>query len=160
MSERIWNPEAGRTYADFAARAAKTDALLDRLLGRVDIQVEGLSGRERQGYCYFWDPITVKLSCPAIGTIRYTLDGSEPAAESPTYAKSFTLTKEQARPEKLFFNSRTKRYDATGNVVYVKARIFDAAGKPVGDAATIGRYWHKDPEELREEDRENERERP
>jgi hexosaminidase len=160
MSERIWNPEAGRTYADFAARAEKTDRLLDRLLGQVDIRAEGLSGRERQGYCYFWAPITVKLSCPAIGTIHYTLDGSEPAAESPKYAKPFTLTKEQARPEKLFFNSRTKRYDATGNVVYVKARIFDAAGKPVGDAATIGRYWHKDPEELREEDRENERERP
>jgi hypothetical protein len=99
----------------------------------------------------------VKLSCPPIGTIHYTIDGSDPAAESPKYAKPFTLTKEQTRSEKLFFNSRTKRYDATGNVVYVKARIFDAAGKAVGDAAAVGRYWHKDPEELREEDQANER---
>ena len=155
MSERIWNPDAGRTYADFAARALKTDALLDRLLGRVDIQVQGLSGRERHSYDYFWDPITLRLSCPPIGTIHYTLDGSEPALESPTYTGPFTLTKEHTRLEKLFFNSRTKRYDASGNVVYVKARIFDTAGKPVGDAATLGRYWHKDPEELKKEDQEN-----
>ena len=155
MSERIWNPEAGRTYADFAARAEKTDRLLDRLLGRVEMQAEGLSGRERQGYCYFWNPITLKLSCPAIGTIRYTLDGSEPTAESPKVTGPITLAKEQTRVEKLFFNSRTKRYDASGNVVSVRAKIFDDAGNPVGDAATVGRYWHKDPEELREEDQES-----
>jgi hexosaminidase len=156
MSERIWNPEAGQTYADFAARALKADTLLDRLLGRVDIQVQGLSGRERRGYYYFWDPITLKLSCPPIGAIHYTLDGSEPTLESPAYAGPLALTKEQTRSEKLFFNSRTKRYDASGNVVCVKARIFDAGGRPVGDAATLGRYWHRDPEELKKEDQENE----
>ena len=154
MSERIWNPEAGRTYADFAARAVRTDRLLDRLLGRVDMQAEGLSGGERQGYRYFWNPITLKLSCPAIGTIRYTLDGSEPTAESPKVTGPITLAKEQTRVEKLFFNSRTKRYDASGDVVCVRARIFDNAGKPLGDAATVGRYWHKDPEELKKEDQE------
>jgi hexosaminidase len=33
MSERIWNPDAGRTYADFSARVAATDTLLSRLAG-------------------------------------------------------------------------------------------------------------------------------
>ncbi len=31
MSERIWNPDAGKTYMDFSARVAATDALLSRL---------------------------------------------------------------------------------------------------------------------------------
>ena len=98
---------------------------------------------------------TIHFSCPPIGTIHYTLDDSEPTAESPKYAGPFTLTKEHTRLEKLFFNSRTKRYDASGNVVYVKARIFDTAGKPVGDAATLGRYWHRDPEEIQKEEQES-----
>jgi hypothetical protein len=158
MSERIWNPDAGRTYADFAERARETDKLLDRVLGLVDVQVAGLSGKENRGYCYFWDPITVRLSCPPIGAIHYTVDGTEPTAAAAKYADPIKLTKENTRLEKLFFNQRTKRYDASGNVVCVKARIFDAAGKPVGEAATIGRYWHKDPEELRKEEQEKPRE--
>ena len=32
MSERIWNPDAGRTVADFTERLRATDALLSRLL--------------------------------------------------------------------------------------------------------------------------------
>lgn len=32
MSERIWNPDAGRTFADFSARLEAADSRLDRLL--------------------------------------------------------------------------------------------------------------------------------
>jgi hexosaminidase len=32
MSERIWNPDAGRNYRDFAARLNATDAALSKLL--------------------------------------------------------------------------------------------------------------------------------
>ncbi len=32
MAERIWNPQAGRTFADFEARLKDTDAKLDKLL--------------------------------------------------------------------------------------------------------------------------------
>ena len=151
MSERVWNPDADRTFADFAARAAAADQLLNRLLGLVEVREEGLSGRERGGFHYFWEPITVRLAAPPIGAIRYTLDGKDPTAESPAYAAPLVLTKDSTHSEKLFFNSRTKRYDATGNVVDVKARLFDATGKPLGDVVTVRRYWHKDPAELEQE---------
>jgi hexosaminidase len=32
MSERLWNPEAGRSYQDFSARLNATDAALTKLL--------------------------------------------------------------------------------------------------------------------------------
>jgi hexosaminidase len=152
MSERIWNPDAGKTYADFAARARATDRLLDRVLGLIEVQADGLSGRQRGDFYYFWEPVTVRLSCPPIGTIRYTLDGKEPSAESPPYAGPFTLTRDNTHLEKLFYDRRVGRHLAQGDVVRVKARIFDAAGRPLGDAVTVRQYWHKDPAELEKEE--------
>ena len=146
MSERLWNPDAGRTFEDFARRAQAADDLLDRLLGIVEVKVKGLPGGGRGGFFYFWDPITVELSCPPIGTIHYTTDGSEPTPASPTYTGPITITAADARPEKLFFNHRTKRYEARGDVVRLKARIFDGAGKPLGDVTTVLRLWHKRPD--------------
>ncbi|MCX7048534.1 MAG: chitobiase/beta-hexosaminidase C-terminal domain-containing protein [Candidatus Sumerlaeota bacterium] len=93
----------------------------------------------------------MKLACPPIGTIHYTLDDEDPTAVSPAYSGPFMITKENTRPKKLFFDSRTKRYQASGNVVHLKARIFDAAGKPVGDVVTLGRYWHRSAEEIKAE---------
>ena len=154
MAERIWNPDAGRAYADFAQRARATDALLDRVLGIIDVRTRGLSGKERGGFYYFWHPVTVEMSCPPIGTIHYTIDGTEPTTASPSYKKPFTLTKDDTHLEKLFFNHRTKRYQARGDVVRVKARIFDAAGKPLGEVTTVQRYWHKNPDELKREEEE------
>ena len=151
MSERIWNPEAGKTYGDFAARAGKTDRLLDRLVGIIDVKVEGDLGSERHGYRYFFNPVTVKLSAPAIGSIHYTLDESEPTAQSPVYAGPITIAKENTRLEKLFFNSRTKRYDDSGNTAYVKARLFDPGNKAIGDVTTLVRFWHKSPEEIKKD---------
>jgi len=145
MSERIWNPEAGKTYAEFAVRAAGADKLLDRLLGFVEVQAEGLSGRQYRDFAYFWDPITVRLSALPIGTIHYTTDGKEATLQSPKYAGPIRLGKDNTHLEKLFYNSRTKRFETSGNVVRVKARMFDAAGQPLGDVITVRQYWHEDP---------------
>jgi hexosaminidase len=147
MGERIWNPDAGKTYAGFAARAAKTDKLLDRVLGFVDVQAEGLSGKQYRGFEYFWDPIAVRLSAVPVGTIHYTIDGKDPTLQSPKYAGPIRLGKDDARLEKLFFNGRTKRFEDSGDVVRVKARTFDAAGRPVGDVVTVRQYWRKNPAE-------------
>ncbi len=151
MSERLWNPDAGKTYADFALRARHTDKLLDCLLGFVDVQVEGAIGAERHGYQYFWEPITVKLSALPLGTIRYTLDDTNPTAASSAYSGPIRIMKENTEFRKLFYSSRTKKYQASGNVVHLKAQMFNAAGKPVGEVVTLGRYWHRSPEEVKAE---------
>jgi hypothetical protein len=151
MSERIWSPHADKTYDDFAARAVKTDALLDRLHGVIDVQTEGLTGEQYQGsylasylpYYYFTGPITVTMYPLPLGDVRYTVDDKEPTLQSPKYAAPLTLTKESTHFEKLFYNSRAGRYEAEGDIVRVKARMFDAEGKPIGDVVTIRQYWYK-----------------
>ncbi len=143
MSERIWNPEAGKTYPDFAARAAATDQLLDRLLGLVKVRAEGLSGKEYHSFEYFWEPITVRLSAPAIGTIRYSTDGKTPTSQSPRYSGPIRLSKDDTHLEKLFYNHRKGHYEDQGDVVRLKARIFDAADQPIGDLVTLRQYWHQ-----------------
>jgi hexosaminidase len=152
MSERIWNPVAGKTYADFAARAAKSDQLLDRVLGFVAVETEGLSGKQYRGFAYFWDPITVRLSAVPVGTIHYTIDGKEPTPQSPKYTAPIRLSKSDTHSEKLFYDRRKGRFEATGDVLRVKARMFDAAGRPVGDVVTLRQYWHQDPAEQKAEE--------
>ena len=129
MSERIWNPDASKTYADFALRAQKADELLDRLIGGVAVRSEGTTGQPDRGYDLFNKSVTVSLSAPAIGTIHYTLDGKEPTTQSPRYESPITITAAQTHHEKLFFNHRTKRYMDEGNICTLKARIFNSAGK-------------------------------
>jgi len=143
MSERIWNPDAGKTYADFAARAVKTDALLDRILGFINVQTKGLSGQEDRGFYYFAGPITVTLQPLPLGAVHYTVDDKEPTLQSLKYTAPLTLTKESTHFEKLFYNSRAGRYEAQGDIVRVKAQMFDAEGKPIGDVVTIRQYWYK-----------------
>lgn len=140
MSERIWNPGAGRTYADFSLRAAHADQLLDRLLGVVEVRAEGVSGPEDRGFVPFRQSVTITMLPLPLGEVRYTIDGSEPGPASARYNAPFTLSKADTRHEKLFFNSRTKRHEQEGEVVRVKARMFDGAGKPVGEVVTLRQY--------------------
>lgn len=142
MSERIWNPDAQKTSADFATRAANTDALLDRMLGIVDVQATGTTGEDR-GYELFETPLTISLSAPAIGSIRYTINGAVPTVDSPLYTAPITISGSDTKFEKLFYNSRTGNYGAEGYVAHLQARIFDAAGEPIGDVVTLRNYWHK-----------------
>jgi hexosaminidase len=140
ISERTWNPKLGKTYADFAPRAVKTDALLDRLHGVVDIRAAGVAGSENRGFLHFLDSVKVTLAPLPLGVLRYTIDGSDPTNASPAYSTPITLTRSNTKHEKLFYNSRTKRFGDEGDVVRVKARIFDKAGKPVGDVVTLRQF--------------------
>jgi N-acetyl-beta-hexosaminidase len=165
MSERIWNPAAGKTYADFAERFAVTDDLLDRVLGFIRVETDGLPpqdpeefaffinthGADRvenaaaalKDYKYFKDPIKVELSSLQIGDIRYTTDGSLPTEDSPKYHSPIHLDRESTSHVKLLWNTRIKRHMADGRLAIVKALLFDADGKPLGDAVTIARYLYK-----------------
>ena len=109
MSERIWNPGAGKTYPDFARRLAATDQLLDRLVQQFNVRAEGLLS---PGEFRFDQSITLTLAPgPATrGAIRYTLDGKEPGTNSPAYVGPIRLT----------------------NTTDFRARAFDDANQPVG----------------------------
>jgi hypothetical protein len=59
VAERAWNPDAGGTFADFKARLAHTDALLDKLVNPIAIQVQGQLVRDENT---FDEPLTVTLT--------------------------------------------------------------------------------------------------
>jgi hexosaminidase len=95
--ERTWGPDNAFSPANLARRIEGTDRLLDRILYgfaiRHDQAIEGDMFRIR-----VIQPTLLTLETfPAMGTVRYTLDGTEPTAQSPAadkpirIADSFTL---------------------------------------------------------------------
>jgi len=109
MSERIWNPGAGKTYEDFEKRLFANDRRLQLLVHRFAVSAEGLRSSVEPK---FDRSATLTLSpLPTFkGTIRYTLDGKDPTANSPAYIEPI-------------------RVAASTNI---KAQAFDQDGKPVG----------------------------
>ena len=90
MSERIWFDKAGKTFAEFQSRVLKTDAILDRLIHKMDVQVTNLT---RPTIAQFDDSVTVtaKPSENTQGVIRYALDRAIPTATSPVFSEPMKL---------------------------------------------------------------------
>jgi hexosaminidase len=119
FSERTWNPDAGRTFEDLVKRRKATDALLQRIVYPVQIQVqhEYVAG----------DPVfshEQAIGCRSTlpGTIRYDLAdnwNSFPSASSPRYIAPIVITSSTA----------------------VSFQLFDKNNKPVG--APAQRYFSK-----------------
>ncbi|MCY2931307.1 MAG: family 20 glycosylhydrolase [Planctomycetota bacterium] len=107
--ERIHSPDANKTYEDFDRRYQHEDELLDLLLHKFAVRPEGQTINTDK---VFTKSLKLTLGpSPAVkGTIRYTLDGSMPKADSPAYTAPITL------------NASTK----------FNAQFFGEDGKPAG----------------------------
>ncbi len=122
--ERIWNTHAGRPFEDMADRFTRADHRLDRLLYGFDIQLQGLNhprdtwvdvGVDANGLnSGFARTLTVTLTPTIPGTVRYTLDGSDPMPQSPALNGPLTIT----------------------DSVTLRARLFDDSGR------LLGQTWH------------------
>ncbi|MCX7047357.1 MAG: family 20 glycosylhydrolase [Candidatus Sumerlaeota bacterium] len=124
MSERIWNPQAGRDYKDFEARFKASDARLERLIHCVSFQPEGLAqpGKDEFDINLFHEPMTLKMSARAKDAqIHYTLDGKAPSPSSPLYAGPIKIEKDTV----------------------VRAAAFDAAGRRLGYMTGDSYYFEK-----------------
>jgi hexosaminidase len=83
VGERSWNPKAGGTLAEFRVRLAHTDAILEKLVNPITIQVQGDLGCDENT---FEEPLTITLAARAKGlTIKYTLDNSMPSKSWKVY---------------------------------------------------------------------------
>ncbi|MCF7734358.1 MAG: family 20 glycosylhydrolase [Akkermansiaceae bacterium] len=107
MSERVWSPEAGKSWPDFQQRLAAADAILGHLVHQVRWTCEGFSNVEER---LFDASLTLTMTAAAAGTIRYTLDGKAPTAESTVSTSPLVI-------------------DQT---TFVRAGLFDSADKQVG----------------------------
>jgi N-acetyl-beta-hexosaminidase len=115
MAEPNWNAAAGRTFEDYQKRFTAPDALLERLLYGMRVQVKGLTPVTtlydiNQPY-WFSDKAQVAFATVIPGSqIRYTLDDKEVTPESALYAGPIMLDR----------------------TTTVRARLFTAGGNPLG----------------------------
>lgn len=117
VGERAWNPKAGGTLAEFKARLAHTDAILEGLVHPITIQVQGERVRDENT---FEEPLTITLVPKRKDlTTKYTLDNSLP-------------------------NKTWKIYTGPINVdrtVHLRAGLFD--GQDVQQGYLVGRWFRR-----------------
>jgi N-acetyl-beta-hexosaminidase len=119
MIERIWNPDAEKSYAEFEHRWRSTNEKLAKLILPVEISATGLWRPDPEpeddniwlvDHSLFEKQVTVTLSAvrPLRNgeVIRYTLDGEDPTAESPVYREPFVLTKDNCEKHSVTVKGR------------------------------------------------------
>lgn len=114
--------------------------------GDLAISASGLSGEKEGDIEKFVGAVEVTIAQPDTeGTIRYTTDGTEPAATSREYDGPFTLTHEDTRVQKILYDRRIGRHREQGWVVTVRARRFDRANKLINGLGVTRTYWYVGP---------------
>lgn len=96
FNEPVYNPSANRGTADFIRRAVALDPIIDKMIYGLTFRVEGKLDPLvfNQTGAIFTDTMTLTLdSTYPAGQVRYTLDESEPKADSTPYTKPITIDK-------------------------------------------------------------------
>ncbi|MCY2929447.1 MAG: family 20 glycosylhydrolase [Planctomycetota bacterium] len=116
-----------RDYSDFGRRLRRTDVTLDALLTGVQVTespdpvarwMEAGGNPDGEGPPTLFmlaAPFKVTMTAPGDCTIRYTLDGKDPGADSPRYEAPFTISEARGSERAM-----------------LRAAAFDAVGKPIG----------------------------
>lgn len=107
--ERTWGPDNVFATNDFARRLSVTDRVLDRMLYGFAIRYDPAVTPDLGGVKVA-TPVMLSLEThPALGKVRYTVDGTEPDAHSPVADKPIRIS----------------------DNFTIQARLFDNGGKPV-----------------------------
>jgi len=109
-SERLWNPDAEKTFDDFKVRRSHTDKCTQNILYPVSFGVNGLLD---PADVTFDTSLSITMQSSLPGTIRYTVEKpweSYPSQDSKAYSKPITID----------------------DTMTVSARLYDEQGQPVG----------------------------
>ena len=131
VAEKAWNPGAGGTLAEFKARLAPTDQILDKLVNPISIQVKGTFTEDENT---FTDPLTITLVPRLKGHIvKYTLDNSMPNEKWKVYTGPLTANETVHLRAGLFDDKGVRQGPLVGawfrSQIPVKPNL--ATGKPV-----------------------------
>jgi len=123
--ERTWGPDTKIVEPEFRKRQSVCDARMDKLVRPVRISVEGkvIDPPGGPDGIFYDGPLTVTLSSAVTGgRIRYTLDQTEPKANSPLYDKPLHLSES----------------------AMVRAALFDESGAIIGNISLSPRCYYVD----------------
>jgi hexosaminidase len=131
VGEKAWNPGAGGTLTDFKARLARTDAILDKLVNPISIQVKGAFIQDENT---FTGPLTITL-VPLTKqlTLKYTLENSLPNNKWQVYTAPITANQTVHLRAGLFDDQGVQQGHLVGSwfnrKLVIKPNL--ATGKPV-----------------------------
>jgi hypothetical protein len=127
--ERLYSPWSRRSFEDYLARFAHTDALLEKLLYPVEVKLDGLINTQEN--LYHNRPVTVALRSPIKDAkIYYTVGGKNPTPETGTlYGGPFQIDPKQAG--EVFISGYY------GPRAELRIRAFGPDGKPLGGTKWI-----------------------
>ena len=136
MAEIAWRHDPKRDYPGFAARSSATETVRRRAFYPVEIVCDSLAVPEDG---VFHDRTRVTLQTGGMrGEVRYTLDGTEPAASSALYGEPLTIDKSTIVRAALFQDGKQISHGSRLSLTCVKPIKNLALGKPVTSNRTSG----------------------
>jgi hexosaminidase len=142
--ERTWGPDNSFTPANFARRLEGTDRVLDRMLYGFAIRHEGAVTGDLLGTKVAKPTKLTLESFPSLGTVRYTLDGSEPTAQSPAADKPIQVSDNFTIQARLFDPQGQPSMPAWAQAYTFEPLSISAQGM-IKDAAGKDTAWFADP---------------
>ncbi len=92
MSQQVWSPGSGGDYAAFALRLAATESMLDRMLYGFTLEVAQAKCLSECVSIYQKEATVTARPLSEGLSIRYTLNGQEPAPDSPLLEGPLKIT--------------------------------------------------------------------
>ncbi len=112
----------------------------------IAVATTGLSGNTVSNVAMFLDPITVTLTASGPGVIRYTLNGGEPTATSPSYDQPLVLTTADCKVQGILWNRAIAQYTWFAPTVIVRAHLFSPDGVKLSGLTSTSTYWNTSPD--------------
>lgn len=134
LAEIAWNSETPKKYSNFQTKKVSTESIRQAYFHPVSITAANLA-LERESV--FHNHTVVKMTAPA-GTIRYTLDGSEPSIKSSIYQSPLELEKSTTVRATAFQDSKQLAHGTRRTFVGVHPTPNLALGKPATTNITTG----------------------
>lgn len=135
MAAVAWNTAGEKDYADFEERSTATEQTRLRAFHPCAIEASPLA-LETEGV--FHHRTTVTLSSRVPGTLRYTLDGTDPGPDSARYTGPFVLNRTTTVRAAVFGRDGQIGYGSRRTFVMVEPVANLALGKPVTASVPSG----------------------
>jgi hexosaminidase len=117
LSEMLWEPKERKDFSGFMRRWSVHDRWAYR-----DVNFRALRRKAREDADMYGDTLAELRQAPAIGTIRYTLDGTEPGPASRSYSGPVQVHGGDVLTAKTFLTNGRTSYPVSSAFILVDAK--------------------------------------